>query len=53
MLLLHRQLPVAVVVAGSTTALRVGSVSTDLVAIEARKASAVKTPASLQARKRP
>lgn len=37
-LLLHRQLPAAAVVAGMATVLRVGSVSTDLVAIEARKA---------------
>ncbi|WP_033951572.1 IS21 family transposase [Streptomyces sp. CNQ431] len=37
-LLLHRQLPAAAVIAGMTTVLRVGSVSTDLVAIEARKA---------------
>ncbi|MFJ7276266.1 ATP-binding protein [Kitasatospora sp. NPDC098663] len=37
-LLLHRQLPAAAVVAGMETVLKVGSVSTDLVAIEARKA---------------
>lgn len=37
-LLLHRQLPAQAVVAGMATVLRVGSVSTDLVAIEARKA---------------
>lgn len=37
-LLLHRQLPAAGVIAGMATVLRVGSVSTDLVAIEARKA---------------
>ncbi|MDX3434247.1 IS21 family transposase [Streptomyces sp. ME01-18a] len=36
--LLHRQLPADAVIAGMTTVLRVGSVSTDLVAIEARKA---------------
>ncbi len=37
-LLLHRQLPADALIAGMTTVLRVGSVSTDLVAIEARKA---------------
>ncbi|MET8956698.1 hypothetical protein [Streptomyces sp. NPDC004533] len=37
-LLLHRQLPADAVVAGMATVLKVGSVSTDLVAIEARKA---------------
>lgn len=37
-LLLHRQLPAAALVAAMSTVLRVGSVSTDLVAIEARKA---------------
>jgi transposase len=37
-LLLHRQLPAAAVIAGMATVLKVGSVSTDLVAIEARKA---------------
>lgn len=37
-LLLHRQLPADAVIAGMATVLRVGSVSTDLVAIEARKA---------------
>ncbi|MEU6096977.1 hypothetical protein [Streptomyces sp. NPDC047079] len=37
-LLLHRQLPADAVVAGMATALKVGSVSTDLVAIEAPKA---------------
>ncbi len=37
-LLLHRQLPADAVVAGMATVLKVGSVSTDLVAIETRKA---------------
>lgn len=37
-LLLHRTLPAGAVVAGMTTVLKVGAVSTDLVAIEARKA---------------
>lgn len=37
-LLLHRQLPAHAVVAGMATVLKVGSISTDLVAIEARKA---------------
>ncbi|MFF3920577.1 hypothetical protein ACFYZB_45750 [Streptomyces sp. NPDC001852] len=37
-LLLHRQLPSEAVVAGMTTVLKVGAISTDLVAIEARKA---------------
>lgn len=37
-LLLHRQLPADAVIAGMQTALKIGSVSTDLVAIEARKA---------------
>ncbi|MGW0771177.1 IS21/IS408/IS1162 family transposase [Streptomyces sp. NPDC002676] len=37
-LLLRRQLPAAAVVAGMATVLKVGSISTDLVAIEARKA---------------
>ncbi|MFI9824372.1 hypothetical protein ACIHFC_28560 [Streptomyces sp. NPDC052013] len=37
-LLLHRQLPAEAMVAGMETCLRIGSVSTDLVAIEARKA---------------
>ncbi|MCX4799815.1 hypothetical protein OG497_38905 [Streptomyces sp. NBC_01242] len=37
-LLLHRQLPAQAVIAGMATVVRVGSVSTDLVAIEARKA---------------
>ncbi|MGW0429079.1 Mu transposase domain-containing protein [Streptomyces sp. NPDC002990] len=37
-LLLHRQLPARAVLAGMATVLKVGSVSTDLVAIEARKA---------------
>ncbi|WP_424863415.1 Mu transposase domain-containing protein [Streptomyces sp. MMS24-I29] len=37
-LLLHRQLPAAAVIAGMSTVLKIGSISTDLVAIEARKA---------------
>ncbi|MEU7605664.1 hypothetical protein [Streptomyces sp. NPDC041003] len=37
-LLLHRQLPAEALVAAMETCLRIGSVSTDLVAIEARKA---------------
>lgn len=37
-LLLHRQLPAEAVISAMTTCLRIGSVSTDLVAIEARKA---------------
>lgn len=37
-LLLHRQLPAPALVAGMSTVLKIGSVSTDLVAIEARKA---------------
>ncbi|AGP59153.1 hypothetical protein [Streptomyces rapamycinicus] len=37
-LLLHRTLPAGAVIAGMTTVLKVGAVSTDLVAIEARKA---------------
>ncbi|MFF8848176.1 IS21-like element helper ATPase IstB [Streptomyces sp. NPDC015127] len=37
-LLLHRQLPAEALAAGMETCLRIGSVSTDLVAIEARKA---------------
>lgn len=37
-LLLHRQLPADALVAAMATCLRIGSVSTDLVAIEARKA---------------
>ncbi|MFD7498087.1 hypothetical protein ACFV8T_38150 [Streptomyces sp. NPDC059832] len=37
-LLLHRQLPAAAVIAGMATVLKVGAISTDLVAIEARKA---------------
>jgi hypothetical protein len=37
-LLLHRQLPAAAVIAGMETVLRIGAISTDLVAIEARKA---------------
>lgn len=37
-LLLHRQLPDEALVAAMETCLRIGSVSTDLVAIEARKA---------------
>ncbi|MBT2399783.1 IS21 family transposase [Streptomyces sp. ISL-100] len=37
-LLLHRQLPAAAIVAGMETVLRIGAISTDLVAIEARKA---------------
>ncbi|MFD8750060.1 hypothetical protein ACFV0O_03595 [Kitasatospora sp. NPDC059577] len=37
-LLLHRQLPPEALVAAMETCLRVGSVSTDMVAIEARKA---------------
>ncbi|MFI9076798.1 IS21 family transposase [Streptomyces sioyaensis] len=37
-LLLHRQLSAAAVVAGMETVMRIGSCSTDLVAIEARKA---------------
>ncbi|MGK5627951.1 Mu transposase domain-containing protein [Streptomyces sp. URMC 123] len=37
-LLLHRQLPAHAVIAGMGTVVRIGSISTDLVAIEARKA---------------
>lgn len=37
-MLLHRQLPGEALVAAMETCLRIGSVSTDLVAIEARKA---------------
>lgn len=37
-LLLHRTLPAEAVIAGMTTVLKIGAVSTDLVAIEARKA---------------
>ncbi|MFJ3630896.1 hypothetical protein [Streptomyces sp. NPDC090112] len=37
-LLLHRQLPAHAVVAGMAVVVRIGSISTDLVAIEARKA---------------
>lgn len=37
-LLLHRQLPAHAVIAGMATVVRIGSISTDLVAIEARKA---------------
>lgn len=36
--LLHRQLPATAIVVGMETVLRVGAISTDLVAIEARKA---------------
>ncbi|PWI08822.1 hypothetical protein DIZ27_20435 [Streptomyces sp. NWU339] len=36
--MLHRILPAEVVIAGMTTVLKIGAVSTDLVAIEARKA---------------
>ncbi|MFE9139552.1 hypothetical protein [Streptomyces sp. NPDC007355] len=38
-LLSHRQLPGEALVAAMETCLRIGSVSTDLVAIEARKAT--------------
>jgi transposase len=37
-LLLHRQLPAAAVIAGMETVVRIGSCSTEMVAIEARKA---------------
>ncbi|MFD8963648.1 hypothetical protein ACFV0C_01380 [Streptomyces sp. NPDC059568] len=37
-LLLHRQLPTHAVIAGMATVVRIGSISTDLVAIEDRKA---------------
>ncbi|MFD4737072.1 hypothetical protein ACFWNQ_06820 [Streptomyces virginiae] len=37
-LLLHRQLPAHAVIAGMATVVRIGSIRTDLVAIEARKA---------------
>jgi len=40
-LLLHRHLPAAAVLTGITAALEVGALSADIVAIEARKASAV------------
>ncbi|WP_240139775.1 hypothetical protein [Streptomyces sp. MUM 178J] len=38
MLSLHRQLPAPAVIAGMESVLRMGAISTDLVAIEARKA---------------